>query len=73
MRKRVTFLKLHEAFQQPGTPISTLSKTLSWAKGPSQAEMWYTPDGIEVTVNAVTFIVPLANVVGASLEKDSSK
>ena len=67
--RKVSFARLHEAFQQPGvTGLSNLPKTLctSQQKG---IQMWYTSEGLEVTLNEATFIIPLNNLAGARFDR----
>lgn len=70
--RKLSFVKLHEPFQQPGTPLSTLSKTLS-DKGVQAMDMWYTLEGVEVSYHDYKFIIPLANVAGATFAKENNK
>ena len=70
-RREVAYCSLHQPFQQPGVPgLSNLGKHLVDSKEHQMGiKMWYTPDGIEVSYKGYDFIVPLANVAGATFRR----
>ncbi len=70
-RRKVVYARLHEAYQQPGElGLGSLPKALSSYKAGGQPGivMWWTPEGLEVEYKNAYFIIPLANVVGATFD-----
>ena len=69
--RKLAFVKLHEAYQQPGADgLSTLGKclanTTTLQKG---IELYLTDTGIEAQYKGKCFFIPLANVAGCTFEK----
>lgn len=69
--RKISFARLHEAFQQPGIKgLSNLGKTLSQTDQPGIIMFW-TGDGLECSYKGENFVVPAANVAGVTIEKSS--
>ncbi len=69
MNKSVKHAQLHQTIFVPG--CGNLTATLSPTKM-TGLKMLYTPDGLVVDYNSVTFVVPLANVACAVLAEPYS-
>lgn len=70
--RKVTYARLHEAYQQPGSiTLGAMPKVLNCSEQ-KDLEMWYTSEGLQVSYKGAHFIIPLANVVGATFAKEEA-